>query len=89
MKSGKDSPSVGFTGSSTLHREKRSPYIFNSGAVYDGEWIGNMRDGYGVQVWSDGAKYEGEWSDNKANGKGKFFHVDGDIYEGFIYICLC
>ncbi len=29
-------------------REKRQPYTFKSGAVYDGEWKGNMRDGYGV-----------------------------------------
>ena len=34
---------------------------FKSGAVYDGEWIGNMRDGFGVQTWKDGARYEGEW----------------------------
>jgi len=68
--------------SKSFRREKRSPYLYNSGAVYDGEWLGNSRDGYGVQVWPDGAKYEGEWKNNKANGKGKFFHVDGDVYDG-------
>lgn len=59
-------------------REKRL-FTFSSGATYDGEWLGNMRDGYGIQEWPDGAKYEGEWRDNKATGKGKFWHVDGDI----------
>ena len=34
-------------------------YSFKSGAIYTGEWIGNSRDGYGVQQWPDGAKYEG------------------------------
>ncbi|EGR32540.1 hypothetical protein IMG5_078660, partial [Ichthyophthirius multifiliis] len=63
-------------------REKRPAYTFKSQAVYDGEWKGNMRDGYGVQKWIDGAKYEGEWVNNKACGKGKFYHVDGDIFEG-------
>lgn len=29
-------------------REKRPKHIFKSGAIYEGEWIGNMRDGYGV-----------------------------------------
>jgi len=28
-------------------REKRPPYTFKSGAVYDGEWKGNVRDGSG------------------------------------------
>jgi len=40
-------------------REKRPPYTFKSGAIYDGEWKGNMRDGYGEQKWLDGARYEG------------------------------
>lgn len=40
-------------------REKRPAYQFKSGAVYDGEWKGSMRDGLGVQTWPDGAKYEG------------------------------
>jgi len=26
-------------------RERREPYTFKSGAVYEGEWIGNIRDG--------------------------------------------
>lgn len=63
-------------------REGRPSYTFTSGAVYEGEWIGNLRDGNGVQTWPDGAKYEGEWKNNKAHGKGKFYHVDGDIFDG-------
>ena len=42
-----------------LKREKRPPFTFKSGAIYDGEWKGHVRDGYGVQIWPDGAKYEG------------------------------
>lgn len=40
-------------------KEKRPPYQFKSGAVYEGEWKGNLRDGFGTQTWPDGAKYEG------------------------------
>ncbi len=69
-------------GPSNGKKEKRQAYTFKSGAVYDGEWIGNMRDGTGVQKWPDGARYEGERKNNKAHGKGKFFHVDGDVFEG-------
>ena len=63
-------------------REKREPFVYDSCAIYDGEWKGNNRDGWGVQTWKDGARYEGEWLYNKAHGKGMFFHVDGDIFEG-------
>lgn len=67
--------------------EKRDPVKFKNGVIYHGEWRGNIRWGYGVQVWPDGAKYEGDWVNGKANGKGtfmimqgKFIHVDGDVY---------
>ena len=42
-------------------KEKRPPYQFKSGAVYEGEWKGNLRDGFGTQTWPDGAKYEGNF----------------------------
>ena len=31
--------------------EKRPPFKFNTGAVYEGEWRGNHREGYGIQTW--------------------------------------
>lgn len=43
---------------------------------------GDVREGYGVQVWTDGAKYEGYWKDNMAEGRGIFWHAEGDVYEG-------
>jgi hypothetical protein len=54
---------------SELNKRKKLPsYVFPSGVVYEGEWMNNMRDGYGVQVWPDGAKYTGYWVQNKAHG---------------------
>jgi hypothetical protein len=64
-----------------MERNKKK-HTYKSGAVYDGEWKGGFRDGYGVQKWPDKAKYEGSWRDNRAHGKGKFTHVDGDVYDG-------
>jgi len=29
-------------------RERRPTYRFKTGAMYDGEWIGGFRDGYGI-----------------------------------------
>eukprot|EP01022_Parablepharisma_sp_SALTPOND_P004605 TRINITY_DN120618_c0_g1_i1.p5 TRINITY_DN120618_c0_g1~~TRINITY_DN120618_c0_g1_i1.p5 ORF type:complete len:148 (+),score=20.30 TRINITY_DN120618_c0_g1_i1:406-849(+) len=62
--------------------EEKEEVTLTNGAVYKGQWLGQMRHGYGVQVWPDGARYEGNWRYNKAHGKGKFFHVEGDVYEG-------
>jgi len=42
-----------------MKREKRPPFTFQSGAIYEGEWKGNVRDGFGTQIWPDGARYEG------------------------------
>ncbi len=66
--------------------EKRPPFTFKSGAIYEGQWKGKIREGFGTQIWPDGAKYLGEWKNNKAEGKGKFWHVDGDMYEGLIFL---
>jgi hypothetical protein len=46
-----------------MKKEKRPPYTFKSGAVYEGEWKGSVRDGWGTQIWPDGAKYEGTFFD--------------------------
>jgi hypothetical protein len=37
----------------------KKKYTYKSGAVYNGEWKGGFRDGYGTQKWSDGAQYDG------------------------------
>lgn len=36
----------------TQRRERRAPYRFATGGVYEGEWVGNMRDGQGVMMWA-------------------------------------
>ncbi|KAM3141708.1 hypothetical protein pb186bvf_006313 [Paramecium bursaria] len=66
----------------SVNREKRDIYKYQTGAIYDGEWIGGLRDGYGVMIWADGARYEGYWSQNRATGKGNFTLTEGDTYEG-------
>jgi len=48
--------------------EERDEVVFKNGAVYKGLWLGNVKHGYGVQVWPDGARYEGQWVANKACG---------------------
>ncbi|CAL1152321.1 unnamed protein product [Cladocopium goreaui] len=62
--------------------EERPTHVFDHGAAYTGSWVGQQRQGYGVQVWPDGARYEGDWKEDKAHGWGRFVHADGDVYEG-------
>lgn len=40
-------------------REVKNPIHLDSGAVYEGEWLNNVRDGEGKQEWLDGSRYEG------------------------------
>ena len=65
-----------------MQREKHPLTTIDNEAKYQGEWIGNVRDGRGYQVWPDGSLYEGFWKNNKANGRGRLIHADGDVYEG-------
>ncbi|CAJ1378966.1 unnamed protein product [Effrenium voratum] len=51
-----------FGGGPLLRSRKR--HVFKTGAVYDGQWLGNARDGFGKQTWPDGAEYIGEWQNN-------------------------
>lgn len=60
----------------------RRRHHFNSGAIYDGQWLNNARDGLGQQTWPGGAKYIGEWKNNVVTGVGAFYHSDGDVYIG-------
>lgn len=64
------------------NREQRDEVVLDNGARYIGEWVGDEKDGQGVQHWADGSKYEGMWKRNKANGFGTLHHADGDYYEG-------
>ena len=51
--------------------------------MYHGQIRGdNVREGYGIQLWTDGNKYDGYWKDDKAHGKGKFYYNNGDYFEG-------
>ena len=42
-------------------RESLPPMTLPSGAIFTGQWLNGMKDGYGHQRWPDGSKYEGEW----------------------------
>jgi hypothetical protein len=49
-------------------RITKGPFTLKNGAVYTGQWLMGMRDGFGTQLWPDGSRYEGQWRNDKANG---------------------
>mmetsp|Transcript_32891 Transcript_32891/g.57483 ORF Transcript_32891/g.57483 Transcript_32891/m.57483 type:complete len:372 (-) Transcript_32891:1373-2488(-) len=62
-------------------REKKT-HAYKNGGVYDGQWLGGFRDGWGIMVWADGSIYRGFWSFGYPKGEGKFTYSDHDVYDG-------
>jgi len=57
-------------------------FEFESGAIYDGQWLQGARHGIGKQMWPDGTEYVGQWRTGRAHGLGRIKHSDGDSYCG-------
>ena len=49
---------------------------------YDGEWVNDQMEGYGVYHYSNGDIYEGNWKNNLHNGFGTYIFTDGHRYIG-------
>ena len=39
--------------------------------MYEGEWLDDQANGYGIYVAYNGTKYEGQWKDDLQHGQGK------------------
>ena len=58
-------------------------------AEYDGNWIEDFQEGYGVEKWPDGSKYEGSYKNGMKDGKGKFvWQMVQSIMETLFQIIL-
>jgi hypothetical protein len=55
---------------------------YDDGSTYDGDMIGNKRDGRGTYTSADGNTYVGEWKDDKNEGQGKYRWANGDTFAG-------
>ena len=42
----------------------RGRKIYDTGDVYEGHFLNNKKNGYGVYKFADGDTYEGEWKEN-------------------------
>ncbi len=50
-----------------------------NGNIFDGEWVEDQRQGWGVYIWSNGDKYEGMWNANQPSGVGRMIYADDQI----------
>lgn len=60
----------------------RRRHVFPNGAVYEGEWADEQRNGQGTLLLPNGARYEGNWSNDMENGAGLYTWPSGSRYEG-------
>jgi hypothetical protein len=45
-------------------------YIFPNGNKYDGEWVDDVKEGYGILTYVNGERYEGYWKNDKVRSGG-------------------
>ncbi len=52
------------------------------GHVYEGEFVNNHRQGFGVYTFPDGSVYRGHFVNGAMEGEGEYAYQDGTVYKG-------
>ncbi len=55
---------------------------YDDGDYFNGEFISNVRNGYGEYTFKNGERYQGQWANDMMNGSGKYIYINGDSYNG-------
>ena len=64
-------------------REGVGIMTYESGRVYEGEWLNDKRHGMGYEKYKNGNEYLGQFERGKANGQGKYlWNSTNEVYEG-------
>ncbi|KAJ9529621.1 hypothetical protein QJQ45_014395 [Haematococcus lacustris] len=53
-----------------------------SGAVYEGQYLDNKKQGKGRMTYPDKSVYEGDWVADLHEGTGRYVYGNGDLYHG-------
>ena len=54
----------------------------DGGSTYDGQFVNDFFQGYGVYKAIDGSTYKGEWKEGKMHGHGVYTWSDGSVFDG-------
>ena len=68
-----------------FHRGKCSGsgvYYYYMSGRYEGDWIDDKYDGYGVETWARGSRYRGQYRQGLRNGFGIYRFYTGDLFAG-------
>jgi len=58
-------------------------FTWPDGRCYEGDYVDDKKQGYGVFKWPDGRVYEGAWFNGKQHGRGTYqASVRGEKKEG-------
>lgn len=60
-------------------RTGKGTMTYDAGAIYEGDFVNDLYEGYGKYTWEDLDEYEGEWKAGERNGKGIFRGADGVV----------
>ena len=55
---------------------------YQNGEKYIGEKQNNLKEGYGIYIYSDNGRYEGQFKNDKKEGFGIYYYSNGDDYIG-------
>lgn len=56
-------------------------YYYMSGR-YEGDWVDEKYDGYGVETWAKGSRFRGQYRQGLRHGIGVYRFYTGDVYAG-------
>lgn len=62
--------------------EERSRTTLPDGSTYEGQWLGQVRQGRGRLERPHVGVFEGQFARNRPCGRGKFTKTNGDVYKG-------
>ena len=57
-------------------------FTYSDDSTYNGLWVENKKQGYGVAIESNGDKYAGYWLDDMKEENGTFTYADKSTYTG-------
>lgn len=71
-----------YQGQDNFNSNKYRTIAYSDGTTYTGEFLGNLKHGFGRYTWDNYDFYEGAWALGKRSGKGVMKYVHGDAYFG-------
>ncbi|GMN30861.1 hypothetical protein TIFTF001_002994 [Ficus carica] len=57
-------------------------YYYRMSGRYEGDWVDEKYDGYGVETWARGSRYRGQYRRGLRHGIGVYRFYTGDVYAG-------